>query len=840
MARTSLAKRDPILDTRNVSPSSQVARGRVLVIGGRTARERGVLRRLSNSGFSCATASDAPSLERAVQELHPEAILFTGAKHASSTLPLIEGDATLRSLPRLADVSGADAKVLRGLPFDEFVSSKDELTSRIAAALTARRLVERDVLRTRRMEMLLDITQAATSSLELGEILRIAVEKIAQVVATDRCSVVLVEGNSPRAASVVATLEKPEMAPMELDLAKYPELRRALETRQATYVEDASRDALMDEVRPSIGQLGGSSILVQPLICQDDLMGALFLRMARTEGGFARDDQEFAQAVAGALANSIRNARMHAGLQRRRDDLESAYVDRYRELTEANRRLKELNRLKDELIAMCSHDLRAPLQVLLGHARLLLETELSLEQTQSAETVVRQAKKILNLVESLLDRGKGEQVRVSLEARLLDVAKISRETTHELEILAQEKRLLLRAEGDVPLIAIADELKLREVLQNLITNAIAHARDRGRVTVRAERLVRPDGEVARVVVQDDGAGLADDQLHLVFDRYRHGPGGTGLGLAICKDFVELHGGEIWAESPAEGGAAFVFTIPLAKNAKLRPPLPDGETARVLVVEDDPTIAAALEEILRSRYRVEVARDGAEGLAKARALQPDLVIMDVFLPRMDGLDAVVALKASSDTAEIPVILVSAQQGVADKVKALNLGAVDYLSKPFLALELLSRTERALTLRRTERELRRSQSLLKRTGRDPETGLHDRSGLVVRLNQEASRSRRYGRPFSIAVLSVGPVPPDALRVFGTHLRERLRAPDVVAHLGGGVFAVMLPECSAESGARVFARLQPVLEEAAGLKAQVKIQDVPEGEMPDAVLELMARAY
>src|SRR5262249_16169575 len=282
---------------------------------------------------------------------------------------------------------------------------------------------------------------------------------------------------------------------------------------------------------------------------------------------------------------------------------------------------------------------------------------------------------------------------------------------------------------------IGDEIKLREVLQNLITNAVNHAREDGHVVIRAQRLKRPDGEAARIVVHDDGRGLPEDQLHVVFDRYRHGPGGTGLGLAICKEFVELHGGEIWAESPPGDGCAFVFTLPLAKGAQqiepiyLHHPAEAGELPRVLVVEDEPEVAAVVAEILRARYRVEVARDGAEGVAKARVLRPDLVVMDVFLPKLDGLDAAVALKSSSDTAEIPLILLSAHQGVAEKVRALNLGAVDYLSKPFQAMELLARTERAIAMRRPPSPTPAARAPLP-AGSDPQTGLFDRVGLLGR--------------------------------------------------------------------------------------------------------------
>jgi two-component system, sensor histidine kinase ChiS len=688
-----------------------------------------------------------------------------------------------------------------------------------------------------RMAMLLEITQAATSSLELGQILKIAVEKVGRVLPMDRCSIVLVDGAGEAAttATVMATFERPDLQPLAIDLARYPELRQSLRTREATYVADALEDPLMAEVRPLITPLGVKSILVQPLISQDDLVGALFLRLSRRSGAFGREEQEFARAVAAALANSVRNARLHAALQKKREDLELKYVDRYQELTEANRRLRELARFKDELIAIASHDLRSPLQVVIGHGRLLEDAELTAEQHESAGAVVRQARKILKLVESLLEKGKGEHSRVALDVQLVDVRQVASDCVAEMDILARGRSLELQVLADERLPVIGDELKLREVLQNLISNALEHARRVVRVEGRV--LARPDGPVAKMVVQDDGKGLSEDQLHLVFDRYRHGPGGTGLGLAICKDFVELHGGEIWAERPPEGGCAFVFTLPLASSqdvprqrSSVRPA--PHEQPRVLVVEDEPDIAAVLEGILRKRYRVELARDGAEGVAKARALHPDLVVMDVFLPHMDGLDAVLSLKASSDTADIPVILVSAQVGVADRVRALNLGAVDYLAKPFRSSELLERTERALSHKSTGASLPVPSAAAGPT--DAATGLLDRRGLVIRLTQEAARGRRYGRPLALAVARTSAHGAEGLRNCAARMRERLRSPDVLAHLGGGTFAAVLPECTAAQAESVFGRVQMDLRGQGMERCEVQVGEVPPREMPEAVLE------
>jgi signal transduction histidine kinase/PleD family two-component response regulator len=822
-------------------------RGRVLVVGEEGSTSLW-LEKLSSRGFYCAVAASAEAVLSLAQQLQPEAILVVGAGILErEALQAIRQSAGLRQLPVLADLTGGHSEALRRMDFDfdDRIHSEDELTVRLEAALRAKRLAERDAIVQLRMEALLEITQAATSSLELEEILRIALEKLSRVIVNDRCSVVLVEGANTRQAQVVASAENPSVPSLELDLARYPELRKALETRQPVHIEDASRDPLMAEVRSHIAPLGVRSILVQPLICQEDLVGALFLRLSRADGSFGRHEQEFARAAAAALANSVRNARLHTALKRKRDDLELAYVDRYRELTEANRRLKELNRIKDEIIAVVSHDLRAPLQVLLGHGRLLLDGEPSPPQKASLEAIVRQGKKILDLVESLLERGKGDQARFSLEPARVDVAELCNQAAEELEILAAERGVVLRPETPESLMVVGDEVKLRQVLQNLMTNAIQHAKPSGTVTIRCQRLRRPDGDAVRVVVQDDGPGIPENQLHVVFDRYRHGPGGTGLGLTICKEFVELHGGEIWAENLSSGGCAVTFTLPLSSSQEIEAvgPIsaPIGELPRVLVVEDEPEVAAVVCEILRSRYRVELARDGAEGVAKARGLHPDLIVMDVFLPKLDGLDAAAALKSSSDTTDIPVILLSAHQGVADKVRALNLGAVDYMSKPFQALELLGRAARAIELCNTQKELQRSTALLRKTGSDPETGMFDRAGLLNRLGHELSRSQRYRRPLSMAVL----VPDRAaakerIRECAMMIRERIRTPDFIAHLGDGVFAVVLPESNAAGAHGICSRLTTELEDATGLTFRTSSADVGrDGPKPEMLLEELLAA-
>src|SRR5258708_6625582 len=171
------------------------------------------------------------------------------------------------------------AKREADLPFER----KGSGCGRGGLALPVQRLAEREAIGQLRMEALLEITQGATSSLELEQILKIALEKLSRVIVNDRCSVVLVEGANTRQAQVVASAENPSVSAMQLDLARYPELRRALETRQPVYIQDALRGPLMADVRSHITPLGVRSILGQPLICQEDLLVAVFLRLSRSE-----------------------------------------------------------------------------------------------------------------------------------------------------------------------------------------------------------------------------------------------------------------------------------------------------------------------------------------------------------------------------------------------------------------------------------------------------------------------------------------------------------------------------------------------------------------------------
>ena len=816
-------------------PSERPLRGRVLVVG---SAAEGLGAALAEDGFEVVQANDVEGLPRAtLTRLDAAVVRSDKVREAAVWVRAVRAHEGTAHLPLLlqAPEKVLEAPSIRSLQVDELLPDEraaQELERRVASLVRAKRLVDAEGRAQARLRALLEIHQAASTTLEMSSLLRIVVERLAEVLDTERCAVLLRESNGE--VAVAASAEAPGRPPLKIDLTRWPELALALQGREPVCIADARTDARTAAVRPLLEKLAVGAILVQPLVSAGEVQGALFLRRPGEQGTFDLEDRSFVLTAAGAIADHLRNARMYADLRHKRDDLEAAYVDRYRELASANRRLTEANQFKDELLATCSHDLRSPLNVLLGHSNLMLDTHLTQRQRLSMEAMARQGRRILELVESLLEKGKGEAARLTLQPSEVDLSSQAFEAAKEIDILAQARGVTIRVEAPEELWTLGDRIKLRQVLQNLISNALQYADKK--VTVHAERLRRDGGEVARLSVVDDGKGFVAEELPVVFDRYRHGSTGTGLGLSICREFVELHGGEIWAENQPGGGAVVRVLIPLTVvETDLRP-----ERPRVLLVEDELHHAQAGSEILRTKYRVEIARDGAEGLAKARALKPDLVLMDVFLPKLDGLDATSALRRAPDTAHIPVLLISSHPEIAGKVRALHLGVVDMVTKPFDAKVLLQKVEQALLSRRTPPlgVMAVGGPPAHGVGVDLVTGLMDRGNLLRRGVQEQMRSQRYTRPLSLVVVRAEaealsePQLAQAARV----LRASARGADIMGYLGEGVFALLLPECAAEGARSLGARMVPVLTQVVG-PVQVRAQAVGEPPLEQQIAELVA---
>ena len=408
-----------------------------------------------------------------------------------------------------------------------------------------------------------------------------------------------------------------------------------------------------------------------------------------------------------------------------------------RELEVSNQKLLELDRLKSEFFANISHEIRTPLTVTLGAFQTLSKTQLSEDAGDIVKGGIRNASRLLFLINELLDLAKFDSGRATLRKRCLDFAALVRGVVTNFDS-SSIRRIHLKGLTE-PVAMEADARQLKKVLYNLLSNAFKfNDPQTGQIWIR---LAAKD-QFIELEVEDNGIGIPREQLARIFDRFTQVEGGatrryegSGIGLALVKEIVALHGGTIAVESDLERGSIFTITLPRGNvtqdqvfagpveedeqtflpvqsedkqegetlspsNSKINAPL-------VLVVDDNADMRGYVERILRKKYRIVLAKDGAEAFEQARRLRPELIVTDVMMPKMSGHDLLQAVRADKGLRSIPVIFLTARAGTEARIESLDAGADDYLSKPFDELELLARAGNLIRTRAQERELAQLQ-------------------------------------------------------------------------------------------------------------------------------------
>ena len=386
------------------------------------------------------------------------------------------------------------------------------------------------------------------------------------------------------------------------------------------------------------------------------------------------------------------------------------------ELGRLYQQLDTANRHKSEFLASMSHELRTPLNAIIGFSEVLLDRlfgDLNAKQEEYLQDVLESGRHLLSLINDILDLSKVEAGHMELEVGRFALPEILENGLTMIRERAGRHGIALSLEVDPAIDVIeADERKVKQVVFNLLSNAVKFTPDGGKVGIRVGR----NEAGVWITVWDTGIGITPENQERIFEEFQQVEGvytekreGTGLGLALAKKFVELHGGQLWVESEAGQGSRFTFTLPVgtvpqpetthAPAAGAATGLEDSGPV-VLVVEDD----AAAAELLRlylagAGYRVEVARDGEEGFAKAWQLQPNLITLDLQLPKVDGWDVLIRLKGEPATRDIPVVIVSI---VEEHGKGFALGAADYLVKPVSREEMLQALQRLGLTRPRRRE------------------------------------------------------------------------------------------------------------------------------------------
>jgi signal transduction histidine kinase len=429
------------------------------------------------------------------------------------------------------------------------------------------------------------------------------------------------------------------------------------------------------------------------------------------------------------------------------------------EAYEAERRrseaLAELDRAKTAFFSNVSHEFRTPLTLMLGPLEEILSNSSYPELSDRLELIHRNGMRLLRLVNSLLDFSRIEAGRMQASFEPTELGKLTGEIASAFRSIIESAGLTFRAEtSEMPRPIYVDRPSWEKIVFNLLSNAFKFTH-RGSITVSVKP--SPDGRHAVLQVSDTGIGIASDELPRLFERFHRIEGaqgrsfeGTGIGLALVQELVRLHGGKVRAESQLGAGTTFFVEIPIGTahlpanqvstngisaaaasqgfieealrwlpqvDGAKRPlesvdPLPrptalsDGK--RILLADDNADMRDYLSQLLESQgYSVEAVADGEAALAAASKAAPDLILTDIMMPKLNGIQLLKRVREAPELAGTPVVMLSARAGEEAKIEALEAIADDYLAKPFAARELLARVrsniEMAAIRRRSEAEL-----------------------------------------------------------------------------------------------------------------------------------------
>ena len=404
-------------------------------------------------------------------------------------------------------------------------------------------------------------------------------------------------------------------------------------------------------------------------------------------------------------------------------DTTNDMIIKRKQAEEKNISLLQLDKLKDEFLANTSHELRTPLNGIIGIAESLLDGtagELNTLTKTNLTLIVTSGKRLDTLVNDILDFSKLKHKELELQLKPVSLKEIVEILLLLNQPLIGKKTLqLINAMAkDLPAVC-ADENRLQQILYNLIGNAIKFT-DYGKIEISAKLI---QNKWLEITVADTGIGIAEDKLTKIFQFFEQADGsttreygGTGLGLAVTEKLVELHGGKIWVESQVGVGSQFIFTLPVAKlsakslqsqfNQKLLleepvnvvTPVQNKGSFTILIVDDEPiNIQVLINHLSLQNYTIIQASSGIEACTLIeQEAKPDLILLDVMMPRMTGYEVAQEIRKRFPVNELPILMLTAKNQTSDLVTGLNVGANDYLMKPISKNELLARVKTHLKL------------------------------------------------------------------------------------------------------------------------------------------------
>jgi signal transduction histidine kinase/CheY-like chemotaxis protein len=546
------------------------------------------------------------------------------------------------------------------------------------------------------------ISQALASQLELNDLIKLVGDEMRQVFKADIVYLALLDKKNN-------IINFPYQHGESLPPMKYGE-------GIASKIISSGKPLLLNKnLNEQISQLGiqrmglpSASYLGVPIPIDDEISGALSVQSTRNENYFDEKDERLLSTIAANVGVALKKARLF-------EEVKHAKL----EAEQASKNAERANEAKSAFLSTVSHELRTPLTSVLGFAKIIKKrleerifpatdktdpkTEKAIGQvSENLNVVISEGERLTHLINDVLDLAKIEAGKMEWNIEKVSIPEIIDRAIAATSALFYHKNIVLEkfVANNLPETS-GDQDKLIQVVVNLISNAVKFT-EQGSVACSAVS----NGKEIITSVKDSGIGISKSDFSAVFEQFKQvggdtltdKPKGTGLGLPISKEIVEHHGGRIWLESEPGKGSTFFFSLPIVKSAIVNNPIhldelvkqlraqmansklntaKDGN-ATILVVDDDDAIRSLLrQEFGDVGYLVEEATNGKEALAAIRNHRPDLILLDVMMPEMNGFDVAAILKNDPQTMDIPIIILSIVQ---DKARGYRIGVDRYLTKP----------------------------------------------------------------------------------------------------------------------------------------------------------------
>ncbi|MDN3642260.1 response regulator [Lutimonas halocynthiae] len=554
-----------------------------------------------------------------------------------------------------------------------------------------------------------EVSQALTQKLELSELIQMVGNQMKNLFKSDITYLALLD--TDKEFINFPYQEGDAMPPMPYGEGLTSSIIKTGDSMLINHDTDIS--ATYDKI--GVEQTGKNvmSYLGVPIPVEDNIIGVLSVQSTKQASRFTSEDERLLSTIAINVGVALHNAEL------------------YEEAKEAKAKAEDANEAKSAFLSTVSHELRTPLTSVLGFAKIIrkrLEDKVfpavtvddqkikrTMKQvSENLNVVVSEGERLTNLINDVLDLAKIESGRMEWHMRPIFLQDVISRAIASTSALFEEKglKLVKNISPDLPLIS-ADEDKLIQVVINLLSNAVKFT-DKGKVTVEAYI----DNAQIMVEVQDTGIGIAEEDRHKIFERFRQAgdtltdkPKGTGLGLPICREIIEHHGGIIWMKSEHGVGSSFFFTMPVMGEGSSEQPIQLDrilnslkkqikhssltnvkQVPTILVVDDDTPIRSLLrQELGDAGYQVKEAANGKAALDMVRLSKPDLIILDVMMPEINGFDVAAVLKNDPATMDIPIIILSIVQ---DKERGLKIGVDRYLTKPINTEQLFHEVDELL--------------------------------------------------------------------------------------------------------------------------------------------------